>query len=68
MKKAIIEELDARNIGIGEEITDYQRADICRSIAGDRPEKINRFYKAWYQVTDDGPGCGAWPNNPRRIK
>ena len=68
MKKEILKELDAMGIRKGDEISEYDCSIIRRAIAGDTPEKISRFYRAWYAVTDDRAGCGSWPTNSRRTK
>ncbi len=68
MKTKIIRALQESGIAIGDEIPAAMLVDIRRSLASDSPEGYEKFYAAWYAVTDDGPGFGTRPNLPRRIK
>lgn len=68
MKSAIIREFEEMEIEVGDEIREQDRIRICAAVAGDTPEKVNRFYKAWYAVTNDGPGFGSYPKLPIRTK
>ena len=68
MKKSIIREFEEMGINIGDSISQSNRIAICRAVAGDSPDKIEKFYTAWYQVTNDGPGFGTHPNLPVRTK
>lgn len=68
MKSSIIREFQEMKINIGDSIKQSTRAAICRAVAGDTPAKVEKFYTAWYQVTNDGPGFGTHPNLPVRTK
>jgi hypothetical protein len=68
MKTAIIRFFNEWNIKIGQPISNIALSAIRRELAGDSPAKWEKFYAAWYQVTDDGPGNGTYPNLPVRTK
>jgi hypothetical protein len=68
MKTQIIRLLNECSIRIGQPISESIQSSIRREVAGDTPGKIEKFYRAWYQVTNDGPGMGTYPNLPVRLK
>jgi hypothetical protein len=68
MKSSIIREFQEMGINIGDSIDHRTLVAIRRAVADDTPEQVEKFYAAWYKVTDDGPGFGAHPALPVRVK
>ena len=67
MKTSIIRLLEDFQIKIGDPIAKATMTTIRRELCVDSPEKWEKFYTAWYQVTNDSPGNDP-SNLPIRTK
>ena len=58
MKTKIKSALDSLDIQIGDEIPRKTRSSIRSELVGETPEKWDKFFLAWYAITNDSPGFG----------
>ena len=58
MKTKIKAAFTALGIQIGDEIPRKTRSSIRSELVGETPEKWDKFFLAWYAITNDSPGFG----------